>query len=590
MRQWAAFLIAYGVLLAFSGTVPWDWIRPLGPMIGRPNAVTADVYLRTRLVVRLFAAVCFLLALSARFHPSLWRESMQAWQLERRRWTLSEAADWPWIVGTTLAGFVARVIHLQTPMAYDESYTFLNYARKSALEAIADYESTNNHLLNTWIMHWLYELGGSQESVLRLGVFAAGVLLIPCAYYWALTWMDRPAAMLTMVLTAMAPALVTYSFDARGYGYVTLAAVVFDWSLRQLLAGTSFPWTWTAVSIVAAVLGLWAMPIMLYAILGSGGYFVIRCISGKEESLSQLLTQCALWLCAVGLTVFALYTPAFIYRGLMFLRDPIMRPVAQEDPFAASLGGWRGAWEWWTSGIFPSSLWAACLAIAAMACVIRRKISWAWLSPFAAVQLVNLLKSSSPPPRIYQFLTPWIALGVAYGFQAACRAIRCPSWCIKGIRGIVLLASLWFACRSPVMIFPEERNLFLDVPAVVAAVQKDLSTVGGSSARLLSPLPVNYPTRFYLERAGATVPMNGQPLPGEWIYVIGLPELSMTEVLKRPPIQLEDESLEHAVWTPCPIPKAASHPGNLTLWRTRLSEAPKESSFKDSGRKPASAE
>jgi hypothetical protein len=554
---------------AVGACLPRDWLHPLGPMIGRPNAITPDVSLRMRLVAGIFAAVCFLLGLLVVFRPKLLTALRRAWRLERRLWRPPALPDRGWIVAATALGAMARGIHLPTPMAYDESYTFLNYARKSFLEAIADYDSTNNHLLNTCILHWLYQLGGSEEWVLRLGVFAAGVLLIPCSYCWALTWSDRPTAILTMILTATAPSLITYSFDARGYGYVTLSAVVLDWSLRRLHDGTDWPMTWTAISLLAAVLGLWAMPIMAYAILGSGGFFVARRLGTRAAPRKRVLASCTIWLVVVGVLVFALYAPAFIYRGMMFLRDPIMRPVARESQLAAALTSWRAAWDWWTTGILPSAFWAASLGVAAGACLVSGRIPWGWLSPFAAVHLVNLFKSSAPPPRIYLFLTPWIALAAAYGVQAALRAIRCPPRVGLGAAGIVLLAGVSYACRSPVLIYPEERRLFLDVPAVVAAVIEDVSQSGGAPARLLSPLPVDYPTRFYLERERSSIPMNGQPQPGEWIYVIGLPGLSVTDVLKRPPIQLDDEVLVRAVWTTCPVPDARPHPGNLSLKRTR---------------------
>jgi hypothetical protein len=82
-------------------------------------------------------------------------------------------------------------------------------------------------------------------------------------------------------------------------------------------------------------------------------------------------------------------------------------------------------------------------------------------------------------------------------------------------------------------------------------------------------LPIDYPVRFYLERQKSHIPMNGRPEPGEWVYVVGLPGLTVQEVLRKPPIELDDEHLDKARWTLVPVPSARTYSGNLSLVRTR---------------------
>ena len=51
-------------------------------------------------------------------------------------------------------------------MAYDEAYSFTNFARRPLVEALSDYNNTNNHLLNTLFMHVMYVLFGQQDWAL----------------------------------------------------------------------------------------------------------------------------------------------------------------------------------------------------------------------------------------------------------------------------------------------------------------------------------------------------------------------------------------------------------------------------------------
>lgn len=586
--------ILSAVLCAAIGSLPRSSILPLGPLIGRPNAITIEVHQRLAIVLWVYATAWLILGWLTFSRPKTLLAPFAELRSERHGLKVGTLEDWWSVLVLTLVGAAIRGVHLQTPMAYDEAYTFLNYARKSFIEGIADYDSTNNHLLNTWIMHWLYRFGGPQEPVLRLGVFTAGVLLIPTCFAWALTWTERSAALWAAALVAIAPALITYSYDARGYAYVALAAIGFDMACRKMCQGTSFPRHWQIVALLTAIFGLWAMPIMLYAILASCGVSLIRLYRNGTFRLRiaiGLLAQAAL----VVFFVFVLYSPAFIYRGLMFLRDPIMQPTMSGNYFLSAAGSWRGAWEWWTAGFIPSWIWAICLVSGCVVWKFPRANAWEWFLPFLVVTAINYVKLSSPPPRIYLFLLPWIALAVAHGFLSMGNWIwnHCffnrnkrseqetlshsksllPSdfggfWKF-GITAGVLIPGSFVAVSSPVIIHPEERFDFLDVPAAVDALHHDLAKQTGTSARVLSPLPIDYPTRFYLERGKSSIPMNGQPPTGESIYIFALDPLTIRDTLQRAPIELADPRLANAVWVPVDIPGRRAHPHNISLYRTQ---------------------
>lgn len=574
MKRIARICGGFAVIFALLGSLPRSWVQPLGPLIGRPNAVTVETHFRALVVCWFLAGTCAAVAAFIRCRPSALTEAWRGWREECRRYRLPSDPGWWFVVAMTAVGAAIRGVHLNTPMAYDEAYTFLNYARKSWLEGVADYDSTNNHLLNTWIMHWLWLVGGPREAVLRLGVFVAGALLIPATYAWARTWTERPAAMLTTALVAVAPALVTYSFDARGYSYVALAAVCLDLACRRLLAGTETPRHWTAFGMIAVVLGLWAMPIMLYAVLGSCVPYVGRRWAEGDNRRSLL----AAWLKNAAIVlwlVFALYMPAFVFRGLRFLHDPILRPTENQNYVVAALESWRGAWRWWTAGVVPAEVWGVGVVLGVAAWAMSRRHAADGIAPFLAVAAINCLRQSAPPPRIYLFLLPWAALSAAYGYSALIRRLRGPSGIVSLLAGGVLAAGAAHAVRTPVLIFPEERAQFLDVPALVAAVHDDLSGHRGISGRLLAPLPVDYPTRFYLERQKSLVPMNGRPRAGELVYAAVVTGRPVSDTLHRPPVELNEWNPDADDWIVVPVAKSGRYTGTLTLYRTRsaLSEA-----------------
>lgn len=572
-RLLSRLLIGMAILAVLMGLVPRDWVVPIGPLVGRPNAVTVEVHQRMVIVCGVFAVALAIGGTVLARWPDLIHSLRGEFLQERQRQHWQWSDSWKFVLPITLAGAAIRCVHLTVPMAYDESYTFLNYARKSFVECIADYDSTNNHLLNSWVMHWLYRVGGPQEVVLRLGVVLAGILLVPATYVWAREWSDRATAALAAGLVAIAPALITYSVDARGYAYVTLAAVCLDLALRRQWAGTEFPRHWAIVGIASAVLGLWAMPVMLYSVLGStASYLVVTCLRSRSSEMS-LRTRLVSWgwhAAFVGLLVFLLYTPAFVYRGLRFLHDPIMRPTQSESFLRATLTSWQGAWEWWTAGGIPSIAWGVLMFVGLLRWTRERAERLTWLCPFLAVALVNLLKSSAPPPRIYLLLLPWIALAAAEGATTLARWCQIPKWGVTVLVAALLSYGTISAVHAPVLIHAEERLLFLDVPAVVTAVHDDLKNFPDRPARLMAPLPVDYPTRFYLERQQSRVVMNGPPQSGEMVYAIVFEGDSLTDTFRRSPIGLPDWPVDSVAWTPVSVSPRRHHSGKLRLIRSQL--------------------
>jgi hypothetical protein len=119
---------------------------------------------------------------------------------------------------------ILALLFLFQPMRYDEAYTFTHFASTPLYLALSNYSSTNNHLLNTLLVHFSYILFGNHPWALRLPTLIAGWLLVPGTYLVTRTFFGKHAALLAAALVASSSALILFSANARGY---TLMALFF---------------------------------------------------------------------------------------------------------------------------------------------------------------------------------------------------------------------------------------------------------------------------------------------------------------------------------------------------------------------------
>src|SRR5215216_7354891 len=85
----------------------------------------------------------------------------------------------------TLIGFCLRIIDLNQSIAYDEAYTFINFASRPFKHILADYSAPNNHIFHTILVGMAYRLFGAQPWALRLPAFLAGIFMVPAMYITA---------------------------------------------------------------------------------------------------------------------------------------------------------------------------------------------------------------------------------------------------------------------------------------------------------------------------------------------------------------------------------------------------------------------
>ncbi|HSG72055.1 MAG TPA: glycosyltransferase family 39 protein, partial [Planctomycetaceae bacterium] len=297
-----------------------------------------------------------------------------------------------------LAGVGVRLWFINLPMAYDEAYSFINYASRPFYLGIADYNESNNHLLNTLLMHGMYRLFGQADWALRLPVFCLGAALLPIVWGWACDRFSKSVANIAIALAAVSPALVSYSVNARGYLYLTCCAVLLDWALFRIATREENKLAWWCVAWIATVAGAWSMPLMVYPALGFFGWYVLTPILSRREGRESF--QRIRGLIPFGITaamgVAAFYAPAYLFRGMMFLDragfdDPTFQVWLNKLPHVLF-----EAASWWLAVAWPIQLIAALCLLIGLGVIARDRTPLVPLiAPFVAAVLMICIQQVS---------------------------------------------------------------------------------------------------------------------------------------------------------------------------------------------------
>ena len=539
-------LLAAGAIALLLASVPLGTLQQWASQLRRSDDVTPERFARYRHICLLFGIG----GIAAGVLGLWWRSSVEAFLTDLGRPTPRSPdedanpktfpGEW-WSLGIVLlAGTGLRLALLGQPMAYDEAYSYRSFARHSLIEAIGEHNSANNHLLNTLGMFVTSRLFGPQEWALRLPVFCFGLALMPAIYFWIRRQSGGPIALVATALVAVSPLMISYSVDARGYSYVALAAVLLDDALRRIDRGEGNSARSWVIAGLAVTFGMWALILMAFPIVGAALWYVaIPLVRRDPESprrTAQRFGQMLLLGATTLLPVLSLYAPGYMIRGWQLFRDPVIGDVARGG-MAAYAQDWMIAWEWWTDGFLPPLAWilACLLGVVALIGFGRRGAFFQWLAPFLVMFLVNAVRGHHPPPRTFMWLMPWVALLAAHGFGigdlisrgSIFRARRgwggyTPSEGVLAglsaaflVGGMLTLATIW-----PVIFFPVERRNFVSVPEVVGRVVEEAAKGPVTPNRILAPLPCDLPTLFYLGRKNVDWPVNGEPLPGETLWLI----------------------------------------------------------------------
>ncbi len=220
--------------------------------------------------------------------------------------------------GIVLVAIFVRLAFINRAFSHDEAYTFEAFAVRPFFKIITDYSLPNNHVLHTIFVRISYLLFGDSPLAVRLPALAAGVLMVPAAYLLAIQLYDRPAAILSAGLVAVAPVMVNFSTNARGYTLLALFTLV-TFSLGIYVRQRKNRFAWLLLALLAA-LGFYTLPVMLYPFgILMVWLFVSAAVGDRGQaypsfwSMLRYLLVCGM--VTVVLTVL-FYLPIFIFSGV----------------------------------------------------------------------------------------------------------------------------------------------------------------------------------------------------------------------------------------------------------------------------------
>jgi 4-amino-4-deoxy-L-arabinose transferase-like glycosyltransferase len=334
----------------------------------------------------------------------------------------------PWlalaVVGLTLAALLARLPFLSRPMQHDESYTFVTFASAPLKEALTDYNLPNNHLFHTLLVHVSYVLFGDAPWAVRLPALLAGILIVPAAYGLARRLYNPHSAILVAALAAVAPVLISYSTNARGYTILAVLTLL-TWSLGTYLRRQANAAAWLLLGILGA-LGFYTVPVFLnpYGILFT--WLFLSVLIGDTGPAYRSRWHFLGWMFASGMVTVVLtillYLPVFSVSGLhAVFGNSFVESLSFSDFQQTFPGRMLETWQEWNQGVSP--ILAVCLVAGlALSLVLHRRISAvrvptqlaavAWLAPVLLIQRPN------PWPKIWLALMPVVLIWCSAGWMA----------------------------------------------------------------------------------------------------------------------------------------------------------------------------
>ena len=437
----------------------------------------------------------------------------------RKLWSWTAVPTTHRIVLMAAAVLAAYLIaqNIDQPYRSDEALTFLTFGQRHPLAAICVYHNPNNHMLHSLLMRGSIALLGDTAPAVRLPAALAAWLCVLMIYPVGCRYGDPAVGLLAASLMAGLPWTIELATNARGYPIVVLCTLVVLYAAPEVAGGR--PGGSIALTI-AAVVGAWAVPIMIYpfAIAVLTAVLLATPWFGRPPRTCHrrlnIGVRIAMVVAATGLGVMAFYSPALIVsslrrRSLVDMVDNLTPPsrldrieisgeflskACDQMIYPAS-----GVWQWLVLGLIVHGglalAWGGprgrCLVIAACSAPLAvwsatgfRGPPWWSLGFLAPIALILLCVSLGSLRQVASssFRSRRLATGNLVGGVTA-------AWAV-----LILAAAGWaFSPRPYWSSFPHSVGLRgVDrMASVIGALPRGETVVMVSAAYWISPLRVH---------------------------------------------------------------------------------------------------
>jgi len=392
-----------------------------------------EIYRSGLIIVGAFLFYC---AALLRFFPV--RDTLGWLRLPVVREMLVKSVLWdsppsPWVHkvvvgGIIFSGVLLRAFLLNEPMQTDEAATYLVFASRPLMLAVADYSMPNNHLLNTLAMAISTRLFGNSEWAIRLPVFCVGILTMFAIYMAGRALYGYRAGAIAVAIAAASPRLVEYSISARGYIFVALATVLCIVFVRAALRrGAAGPEPLFVA--LSCAFGLCAMPTMLLPMIGIYvWWFLCELIARGKVALGHWISAQVTPVLLMGLIVFAFYLPACVYSGPQrILHNRFVAPLSLSRLLPASRIVAENTWISWNDEL-PTSIVYLIAVGALLSVILYFRSRTLYLAPAPVLLIAGVTYSFAArtvgSERVWLYLLPVYIITAAGGLEAALQRIR----------------------------------------------------------------------------------------------------------------------------------------------------------------------
>ena len=317
-----------------------------------------------------------------------------------------------------ILGSFLRLKYIGRAIYYDEAYTYLSYVSRNPLLALSNYSEPNNHLLQTFLNVLSDRVFGSSLFSLRLPALLQGLALIPLTFYCSRKYLGVTAALLATALVSTNPALIQFSTMARGYSLLCLLSVLLLSMHHQISVGKTASWYFCFGAISA--LGLWTVPVFIYAIIPIGVFgLILQLQKSKERPLKIFRNYSIAAVSCVGLTL-VFYLPAILRSGF---KQIIFNEHISSIPWSEFSNGLPFFFYWtiesWFRGIYPALM---LLILAGFFFFVIRKQESTRLRSLVAIAFTSVLlalvtQRVLPFRRVWLMYLPVILIISAAGLQ-----------------------------------------------------------------------------------------------------------------------------------------------------------------------------
>ncbi len=358
--------------------------------------------------------------LAALWRPIRHRASERIPPLSTRRPGARRPAVLLALVGILLIGAALRTHFLSKTLGADESWTVNDFALESWPEIMSDYQSTNNHIFHSLLVHESIALFGLERWTIRLPAYFAGIMGIAAAFAVGSRFYNAYAGLLAAAITAGSDWLIGYSVNARGYTLIVLIFLLLLLLAFRLLKRRRLR-LWLAFALLS-VIGLYTIPSMAYAIgpvVVWLGLSVLLEKRGRDRVL--WLRDLLLTALLIAITAGALYLPAWRNVQASTSANLDVGSFAPIDRAEAALIAGDVAREFWESVNAPWTALVPVFVLAVLtAAVFHSRLSGYRVSLIAALALwvpaAVLLPALVTYPRVWIFLAPLYYVTASAGF------------------------------------------------------------------------------------------------------------------------------------------------------------------------------